>query len=1187
MMYHSASHLASDGRGRRSDGSNSAGYSVLRAAIKGPAGYSYAGLSPLLILYMIFVLLTNVLSIEAVERTVAPIQQQTQEPGTTVGAIDGEKDIRALEFGKPIKRELTGGQHTYQIGLNAGQFLKVIVEQNGIDVVVQVAEPDGKQILEFDSESRLRGWEEASLVADAAGVYRLTVRVKLQRAAAGSYEIRIEELRTATETDRALHQAHKQYGESLKMRVAGKYDEAIPLIERAIETRERLLRPDHRDVAAAVHVQAVLYWYKGNYAKAELLHQRALTIREKALGPEHPDIAASLNGLAIVYDYKGEYAKEEPLYKRALTIYEKALGADHPLLAITLNNLAILYQMTGEYAKAEDLHQHALNIREKVFGAEHADVADSLYNLAFLYWIVGNYPKAEPLYRRALAMREKVLGTEHPYVAESLNNLGFLYGGRGDYEKAESLFLQALMIREKALGPEHSKVADTLYNLANIYTYRGEYGKAEELFQRTLTIREKALGMEHPRIAASLDGLATIYRHRGENAKAESLFRRALEMREKTLGKDHPNVAESLNNLADLYRAKGDFATAGLLYQRALVILEKTLGPEHPNVMSTLSNLSVLYTAKGDLAEAVKFQSRASAVSERNLALNLVIGSERQRLAYLATLPNQTDQTISLHLLSDPNDPIMPKLATTVILQRKARALDATSETLNALRSRFNAEDRALLDQWIQTRSQLARFVLNGPQRMTADQYRSRIRELEAQAEQYEADISQRNDEFRAQSVAVTLEAVQAAIPANAALIEFVSYRHFNAKTTKDDEAYSQPHYIAYILSHNGQIQWKELGEAKPIDQAIAALRKALRNPNRSDVKQLARSVDKKIFQPVRSLLGESRQLLISPDGPLNLIPFAALVDEQGRYLVERYSISYLTSGRDLLHLQVARESKNPPLVFANPDFGEPKVVKAARPTIPNNATREGQPKGKPVAESARSAFNKFSFLPLPYTAGEGEALRALLPDATLLMKRQATKAALLQIRSPLILHIATHGFFLEDLKLPLPNGRGYQAFDNDPERLLKQIERDVIHVESPLLRSGLALAGANEHKEEDNGILTAMEVTGLNLWGTKLVVLSACDTGVGEVRNGDGVHGLRRALVLAGSETQVTSLWAIQDKTTRDMMVTYYRRLKQGEGRGEALRQVQLEMLKQVRRRHPYYWASFIQSGEWANLGG
>jgi CHAT domain-containing protein len=576
------------------------------------------------------------------------------------------------------------------------------------------------------------------------------------------------------------------------------------------------------------------------------------------------------------------------------------------------------------------------------------------------------------------------------------------------------------------------------------------------------------------------------------------------------------------------------------------------------------------------------FQSRANTASERNLARNLVIGSERTKLAYLATLSAQTNRTISLHLRSAPNDPAAGALAATLILQRKGRALDATSQNLNALRSRFNTEDRTLLDRLTKTRSQIARLALRGPQSMTIEQHQARIKALEDQAEEDESDISRRSDEFRAQFLPVTLEDVQAAIPADAALVEFATYRPFNAKATKGEE-YGQPHYVAYILRHNGEIQWKELGEAKTIDDSIAALRNALRNPNCSDVKRLARAVDERVFQPARPLLGEQARLLISPDGQLNLIPFAALVDEQGRYLFERYSINYLASGRDLLRLQVTRESKDGPMVVAAPDFGIRSQAEASRLGKQEKDASEAEAK----EESARSVIREFYFTPLPYAAQEGEALRALLPCATLLTKGQATKAALGQVRSPELLHIATHSFFLEDQQLTLAGERGAQALTDDPERALQQLEQRGIRIESPLLRSGLALAGANEHKEDDNGILTPLEVTGLNLWGTKLVTLSACDTGVGEVKNGDGVYGLRRALVLAGAETQVMSLWAVSDKATRELMVSYYRKLKEGEGRGEALRRVQLEMLKNVNRRHPYYWASFIQSGEWANLEG
>jgi CHAT domain-containing protein len=372
-----------------------------------------------------------------------------------------------------------------------------------------------------------------------------------------------------------------------------------------------------------------------------------------------------------------------------------------------------------------------------------------------------------------------------------------------------------------------------------------------------------------------------------------------------------------------------------------------------------------------------------------------------------------------------------------------------------------------------------------------------------------------------------------------------------------------------------------ELGAAKAVDETVATLRRALRDPQRKDVKNLARTVDRKVFQPLRPLLGGLTRLLISPEGALNLIPFAALVDERGRYVVERYSISYLSSGRDLLRLQVARKSQSGPLVIADPDFGGRRQVEATRKL----KQTKGPPEKQVREESLATAFSQFYFPALPYTAGEGETIGALLPGATLLTKRRASKEALQQSQSPAILHIATHGFFLEDLKSSPTGERSLQKSSLDASRRLKQVKKDGSRMENPLLRAGLALAGANEQKKGGDGILTALEMTGLNLWGTKLVTLSACDTGVGEVRNGDGVHGLRRALALAGAETQVMSLWAVSDRWTRELMVAYYRRLRQGQGRGAALRHAQLEMFKDVRRRHPYYWASFILSGEWSNL--
>src|SRR5205085_6052251 len=333
------------------------------------------------------------------------------------------------------------------------------------------------------------------------------------------------------------------------------------------------------------------------------------------------------------------------------------------------------------------------------------------------------------------------------------------------------------------------------------------------------------------------------------------------------------------------------------------------------------------------------------------------------------------------------------------------------------------------------------------------------------------------------------------------------------------------------------------------------ALRQALSDPQRSDVQQRARAVDEKVLQPVRALLGETKQLLVSPDGELNLIPFAALVDEHGHYLLERYSFTYLTSGRDLLRLEARRESKGGPVVVADPAFGAPALVAAS--------SRAGTKSSAGENSHPRVDYSQVFFGPLPGVTEEVRALKELLPQASFLTKEQATKAALKKLKGPSILHIATHGFFLQDE--PTTDNAVAQA--RDATRLSKLVG----HVADPLLRSGLALAGANKSGNGNtDGILTALEAAGLNLWGTKLVVLSACDTGVGEVKNGDGVYGLRRALVLAGAESQVMSLWAVSDRSTRDLIVGYYKALLQGAGRGAALRQVQLQMLKDKAHRHP-----------------
>lgn len=514
------------------------------------------------------------------------------------------------------------------------------------------------------------------------------------------------------------------------------------------------------------------------------------------------------------------------------------------------------------------------------------------------------------------------------------------------------------------------------------------------------------------------------------------------------------------------------------------------------------------------------------------------------------------------------------KFALTTILRRKGRVLDALIDNMAVLRRRLKPEDISLLDQLSSARTQLSTLTLNGPGSSNASEYKSEMNRLEDGVQELESKVSARSAAFRSVSQAVSIEGVQSKIPVGAVLLEIVSYRPVDLKS-KLTERFGAPHYAAYVLKQDGDPTWADLGVTSAIDAEIKDLRIALSDPKSSDVARIGRALDEKVMRPVRKLMGNADVILVSPDGALNIVPFGALVDEQSHYLVENYSFVYLTSGRDLLRFEAQERSRNGPVVVANPLFD-----------LDNDQT--SRPSAQLLDKSESPVIFGFSnarFTPLPGTAEEARALSRILPNANVLTRALATKTALKQLAGPSILHIATHGFFLPDAapqvgsQLTASRQLVWERNNSQPNPM---------SIQNPLLRSGLAFAGANTRRSnggDDSGILTAYETAGLDLWGTQLVVLSACDTGVGEVKVGEGVYGLRRALVIAGAESQVTSLWQVDDAATRDLMVDYYKRLKKGEGRGEALRNAQLNMLKSTDRSHPYYWASFIQLGDWRKL--
>jgi tetratricopeptide (TPR) repeat protein len=374
----------------------------------------------------------------------------------------------------------------------------------------------------------------------------------------------------------------------------------------------------------------------------------------------------------------------------------------------------------------------ALDVRERLAGKDSLKTSDSLYGVAYLYLIKVDNIKSEQTFLRALAIKEKIAPNQLQ-VSATWSNLGLIAYRRQDYGAAETYFKRAIAIAEKTVGSSHALVANVLNNLGLVYWQQRDYPKATQFFGRTLELTERIYGPDSPIMAAPLSNLGIMAKETGDYERAEAYYTRAMAIEERSYGKQHPKVGQDVENLGILYRDQGDYARAEPMFLRALEISEEALGVDHPTVARHLQNLAHLYSAKGDLANALRSFRRLAAIQEKNLPLNLAIGSERQKLAYLDPFGAILEKIISFHVRQDADDGDARDLAATTLLQRKGRVLDAMADSLGALRLRSNTEDLVLLGQLDTATSQLASLVLNGPRQTSLAEHQRRIAALTEQ----------------------------------------------------------------------------------------------------------------------------------------------------------------------------------------------------------------------------------------------------------------------------------------------------------------------------------------------------------------------------------------------------------------------------------------------------------------------
>lgn len=965
----------------------------------------------------------------------------------------------------------------------------------------------------------------------------------------------------------------------------GQYQQAFALADEALKFSESKLGPEHPETATCLNNLGGMYLHLGHYTNAEAAFRRGLEIREKVLGPEHPYTARNLQNLGTVYMDMGKYTNAEPLLQRALTINEKVIGPEDMATAMSLGCLGVLYQQMGNYSKALTYDERSLAIREKALDPNAPDTAKALNNMASIYIAMGEYGKAEPLLQRGLAIYEQLLGPEHPDTGSALQALGTLYYLMGDFAKSESFYQRALAVQEKNPGPEHPDTARTLSSLGMLYMDMGDYEKAVPMVQRGLKIEEKVFGPEHPAVAITLGRLEAIYEKSGNFVQAELLSQRILNIDQKALGLEHPQTAVALLNLGALYTRMGDFFKAKSYEEQALAIQEKILGPEHPELASTLNNLSSVYFDTGDFTNGLPLLLRAVAIDEKFLAPdnprlaglldNLAVDYfdlqktneallyadrvEQSRLSLLDNILSFTSEQQRLDFETQIDPYIMfaslndaPRMALT-ILRHKGVVLDSLLEDHVVAQASQDPANHLLIEQLGAAKQQLTQFLMTTPKDLNPDAIKTRAEtreKLSLQVEQLESTLAKNVAGFghARRALTVTVSQVQKAIPPDTMLLEFIQYDQYLGHQQW------KKCYGAVVMASNTDPKWLSLGSAADIVTNVLICQQAVRNLKRADEACLSSALHqlyKQVWEPLDHLFPPGiKTVIIAPDASLNFVSFATLLTPGDQFLAEKYSLRYVASGRDLLREPVDSLSQEM-VLFVSPDYIAGGQI-------------------DPIQ-------TELQLQPLPYFERNGIELEANAKEwnwpVRVYSGTNATEAQVRDIHSPRILHFATHGFFLPD-SIKGPDQPSFLEFflgsnESQPRVLLK----------NPMYRSGIALAGAQVTLDAwqrgdipptaSDGILTAEEAGSLDLHGTWLVVLSACDTGIGESRYGEGVMGMRRGFAQAGAQNLLMTLWPVFDVPSGELMVNFYSRLHQDNNPPEALAEVQRDSLIKLRAKY------------------
>ena len=1027
-----------------------------------------------------------------------------------------------------------------------------------------------EKALEPNDSTHQYPWQYAVALSNRATRYQRQQQYAL---AETHYARAIRHLRKhpPTTAEQELHQAAIFGNVARNQQKLARFDSAIYYFKRSTEIIRRVKGIQSAEYVAAVSGMAGLYHDLGYFVESDIFYQEALKTQKELSGGFTIAYANLLNNYALLCQEQGNLTRATELLEQSLKIKKTQWGANHPDYGLALANVGLLYLEAARYQPARPLLEQSLAAAVAQHGEAHPAAIGAFVNLARLEMAQGNYPPAEQWLQKANATAQAHFPS-HPEYTRTRTELANFYLALGNYAAAKPLLVASRQTLKDKYGPTHPQYATATQNLAGLYEATGQKDTAEVLYQEALRIDRQTLGKQHPAYATALNNLAALYQNQEAYTEARPLLEESLDISGTLYGEEHPRHVTTLLNLGLLHQSVGEYEPAKDCIERVVAVRRKTLNDQHPDYALSRYAQAVLYHTLGDSEGAEPIFREVMQRYIQQLQDYFPALSEKEKSAFyrriepvLQAVQNFIiDRVLNQASASAKANQALLGDFYNLQLLTKAILLNATSQIKATINNSDDEELIARYQQWISTKETLVRLYALPPPEWKQQQ--GRVGSLEDSANRLEKELSLRSTEFAndLRDRRFTWQDIRQQLQPDEAAIEIV-------RVEKGEEELL--FYVALAITPGSEAPSVTLlrdGEAMETKNYYYY-------KNAIDFRVSDTLSYNLYWSPIRPmLLPQTTTVYVAPDGVYHKISLNSLLNPRtNRFNVEETTIRMLSSTRELLR---------PPSVVSHRDaylLGDPRYRFEDAPPDSLSADKllvPTEPALRTDGGAVSYSDKDDNLYTLPGTELEINQLAQLLrqhqwPTHTFL-KGEAREEVVKQLDAPRLLHIATHAYFLRDL---LPNESSAAFGLHLPNAAA-----------NPLLRSGLMLAGAanslRQQKmqqrdwQQEDGILTAYEAMNLNLSGTELVVLSACETGLGEIRNGEGVYGLQRAFLVAGAEGVLMSLWKVNDRITAALMRLFYERWLGGEDKATALREAQLAMIKT--HRDPYYWGAFVLVG-------